>query len=211
MIPTHFDCVIVANGEFPSSAQTLELLKQGVYLIACDGAVLALLQAGFTADAVVGDLDSISTQIQQSFADRLHYNPDQETNDLTKAAQFARSCGFRSVVILGATGMREDHTLANISLLVNYQTMFDQVWLVSDYGTFVSIADTTSFDSYEGEQISIFSLFPHGLISSEGLKYPIVKRSFLQWWEGSLNESIGERFTLALEECGSVLVYFKHR
>ena len=48
---------------------------------------------------------------------------DQETNDLTKAVNYVKTLGFREVLILGATGRREDHTLGNISLLAQFKGM----------------------------------------------------------------------------------------
>ena len=59
---------------------------------------------------------------------------DQEINDLTKSVRFAHTQGYREVLILGATGLREDHTLGNISLLMDYAHLFKRVEMLSDYG-----------------------------------------------------------------------------
>lgn len=206
----NYDCVIVANGAFPENSRVLDWLRKAPFLIACDGAVDTLLQAGFIPNAVVGDLDSLSDENRNRFADRLYHNPDQETNDLTKAAEFARDKGFRKVVILAATGLREDHTLGNISLLAHYQRMFDQVKMISDYGEFVAIHGTTQFQSFPGQQISIFSLSSHITISTAGLRYPINQRQLGLWWEGTLNESLGNSFTIVITGVGAVLVYFRY-
>lgn len=211
MRPETIDCVILANGTFPRSEIALKILHESPFLIACDGAVNKLLEKGIEPDAIVGDLDSISPEKKRRYETIIHHNPDQETNDLTKSANFAREKGFSNVVILGATGKREDHTLANISLLTSYQELFEKVMMVTDYGTFYPIQRTTTFHSCAGQQVSVFALFPFGTISSEGLRYPIIERRLPIWWEGTLNEALGDTFTLLLEGTGSVLVYLRHK
>ena len=116
-----YKCVVVANGLFPTGQQALELLRQAEFVVACDGAVIGL-ENGRLPDAVVGDLDSLPEPVRNRYSDRIHRVKDQETNDLTKAVNYVKTLGFREVLILGATGRREDHTLGNISLLAQYVT-----------------------------------------------------------------------------------------
>ena len=120
-------CVIVANGRFPSAELPLRLLKEAKTIIACDGAVKTLYEKGIHPDAIVGDLDSIPAGLRERYADRIHHVEDQEINDLTKSVRFAHTQGYREVLILGATGLREDHTLGNISLLMDYAHLFKRV------------------------------------------------------------------------------------
>lgn len=209
MLKNNFDCVVVANGEFPSATLPLSYLDNAPYIIACDGALQKLKSQGFSADAIVGDLDSLSSENRELYGDLIFHDPDQETNDLTKAMKFARSKGFRQIMILGATGLREDHMLGNISLLLTYNEWFEKVVMMSDYGYFRPINRSTEFECFERQQISIFALYPHGNLSSEGLRYPIRERNLPFWWEGTLNETTGTRFSLHLSGEGNVLVYFK--
>lgn len=201
-----YPCVIVANGLFPSSQPALGLLEQAEFVIACDGAMVKLRQYRLP-DVIVGDLDSLPEKLRCHYSDRIHRVEEQETNDLTKAVNYAGKLGFREILILGATGLREDHTLGNISLLAHYATAFDRVEMVSDFGWFTPIYRTTTFESEAGQQVSLFSLFPHGVISVTGLRYPIEKRRILYWWEATLNEALGKEFTVIPEEKASVLVY----
>lgn len=203
-------CVILANGRFPRHAFPLGLLKSAHTIIACDGAVNKLIEHGITPSFIVGDLDSVSERIKADFADCTFLNPDQETNDLTKAVQFASERGFRSVTILGATGIREDHTLANISLLTQYHTAFESVEMVTDYGTFRAITSSTRFESYKKQKISIFSLPPLVPVTVRNMKYPIENRELSVWWEGSLNESVGDYFEIELHGNGQLIVYTVH-
>lgn len=206
---TIYDCVVVANGSFPQTAGPLELLKSAPAIIACDGAVQNLHERGLEPTAIVGDLDSIPQEMLRLYADRIHTVEDQEINDLTKAVRFAHTTGYRKLLILGATGLREDHTLGNISLLMDYAPLFEQVEMLSDYGHFIPVQQTTTLPSTPGQQISIFSMYPCGEITTEGLRWPITRRRLTAWWQGSLNEALRNEFTLTLSPEARVIVYFQ--
>jgi len=207
MIDADFNVVVLADGVFPHKPKILELLTKAEKVICCDGSAGKLLHFGRTPDYVVGDLDSVSDQIKKMPDINLIYNPDQETNDLTKAVQFCIEKGWGKIAILGATGDREDHTFANVSLLASYQQKLEKVVMISDFGVFVPINQTTEFTSEVGQQVSIFSLTPDCPISVRGLKYPIKERKLLAWWEGTLNEAVGQFFIVQLHGIGKVIVY----
>lgn len=202
-----YNCVVIANGSFPTAALPLALLDQATVRIACDGAVEALDKRGLLPTAVVGDLDSIPPALRQRYADRIHQVIDQEINDLTKAVRFAQEAGCRELLILGATGLREDHTLGNLSLLMDYAPHFDRIEILSDYGLFTPLLRSATLESRPGQQVSLFSLAPGGEITTSGLRWEITRRQLTAWWQGTLNEALGDTFTLTLSEGARVLVY----
>lgn len=202
-----YNCIVVANGSFPCTALPMELLQKASVIVACDGAVQPLHERGISPTAVVGDMDSIPDQLRIVYADRLHHIIDQEINDLTKAVRYAHSIGEAEVLILGATGLREDHTLGNISLLMEYAPMFGRVEMLSDYGLFTPLLHSATLPSLPDQKISLFSLSPGGLLTTEGLRWPITNRRLTAWWQGTLNEAISSSFTLHLDDKAQVLVY----
>lgn len=195
------ETVILANGEFPKSETALAILANADYLVCCDGATNQLLDYhSRMPDAIIGDCDSVSKANQERFADILHRVPDQDTNDLTKAVNFCRTLGKRQITFLGATGKREDHTLANISLLANYLNVYDiDFRMITDYGVFDAIEEDSEFESFIGQQVSLFNM-SGTRISSENLKYPLENRILNSLWEGTLNESLADRFRLLLND-----------
>ncbi len=204
-----YKCIVVANGDFPKKALPLTLLQQADTIIACDGAIGKLEKAGIVPDAIVGDLDSIPQEAFTRYADRIHIVQDQEINDLTKAVRFALQKGENEVLIIGATGLREDHTLGNISLLMSYAPFFKRIEMLSDYGLFTPLLQSTCLKSTEGQQVSIFSMMPEGEITTKGLRWKIEKRRLTEWWQGTLNEALSDRFTITLSAGARVLVYRK--
>ncbi len=203
MINSNNSAVIVANGNFPNNSVPLSFIENASYIVCCDGAANDFIARGYIPDAIVGDCDSISEENAIRFADILHPNREQETNDLTKSVQFCVNNGKNNLIIVAATGKREDHSLGNISLLMEYIDIA-KVKMVTDFGVFTPINSTSTFSSFTGEQVSIFS-FGNESITTSGLKYPINNRVLTNWWQGTLNESLGESFTINTK--GKVILF----
>lgn len=202
-----FDCVIVANGLFPSREEILIYLREVPALVACDGAAESLLSRGFKPTAIVGDLDSLPEEIRYSSVCEVRYSEEQMTNDLTKAVHFAHEKGYKRILILGATGLREDHTLGNISLLTSYIDLFEQVEMMSDFGVFIPMKTSRTFKSQKGQQISIFCITPQVEVTTTGLRWEVTNRRFESWWQGTLNEAIGTEFTISVEGEALLVIY----
>ena len=183
------------------------------------------IATGRVPHAIVGDGDSISAFNRAKYAAILHCIAEQETNDQTKAFSFAlglvpEGC-CADIHILGTTGGREDHTLGNISLLMEYTknrgnaiAPFNNIMhegvnvdIVTDNGIF-----TPHFNSFEkrcraGQQISIISFDNTIRIKSTGLRNPTDNATFEFWWSGTLNEAVGESFSLEFSHSAPVLLF----
>ncbi|MDR0541508.1 MAG: thiamine diphosphokinase [Dysgonamonadaceae bacterium] len=201
----NFKTVILADGSFPKQEIPLSFLREAHRVICCDGATEKLLTFGREPDYIVGDLDSISGELKQRFSSILFLNPDQETNDLTKAVRFCIAHDWKEITILGATGKREDHTLGNLSLLADYAKI-TRVQMLTDYGVFISQSESAVYESYRGQQISIFSLTPATLFTTQNLIYPLKNRALTSWWQGTLNEANAESFSIVVNR-GEILVF----
>ncbi len=203
-----YSTVILADGDFPSTPRTLGILKRAEHIICCDGAAEKLLRFGLEPDKIVGDLDSLAHQLKQKFADKIVHVAEQESNDLSKAFRYCRSQGYEDVVILGATGKREDHTLGNLSLLALYAEELPNIKIITDHGEFFVIFEGGTFPAAKGEQVSIISLDSHLVIrNSENLKYPVKDLKLSYWYQATLNEALADSFSLEFEPHHPVLIY----
>ena len=199
------DAVILANGDYPSALLPLQVLEEAPYVVCCDGGANEYIAKGRLPDAIIGDGDSLSEENRAKYVSIIHHNPDQETNDQTKAVQFLLAQGKKRIAIVGATGKREDHTIGNISLLMEYMRMGMDVRSYTDYGIFIPCKDTATFECRKGQQVSIFN-FTAREMKSKGLAYPIY--DFTTWWQGTLNRCTGTSFTIEAE--GEYLVFLNH-
>ena len=195
------ETIILADGDFPSHPLALEWLRQCPYVVCCDGAANTYIRSGRMSEAIVGDGDSLLPGIKERYASLIHSEAEQETNDLSKAFRFCLSQGRRDITIMGATGKREDHTLGNISLLADYMEQAE-VRMLTDYGLFIPIKEDSVFESFPTQQVSVFNMGATEL-SADGLVYPL--SAFTNWWQGTLNEAIGNRFIIHVH--GKVLVF----
>jgi len=208
--------VILAQGAYPSHPYPLQILQEAKTLICTDGAVNNL--TGREPDIIVGDLDSLSGILKERYASRLVINTDENTNDLTKAVQYCHEKGIRTITILGATGLREDHMLGNISLLGDYARMMDSVRMVTDYGTFWAYADqppragessSLSLPCIKGGPVSFFGLNPALKLQVSGVQYPVENVVFDAFWKATLNKCTGTRLDLRFLH-GPLLIYLTH-
>jgi thiamine pyrophosphokinase len=199
--------VIVADGIFPQHDIPLGYLKNAKRIICCDGSVQNLILAGMQPDAIVGDMDSLSDDLANRFADRIYRDKNQVTNDLTKAVIWCSEMGYKDIVVVGATGKREDHTLGNISLLADYKKNVNII-MVTDTGILRPLLKSSEIPSFPGQQVSIFSIDPDTEVTSNGLRYPLSNSKITNWWFATLNEALGDSFSLEFND-GRVIVYLK--
>ena len=184
-----FDAVIVANGQFPCHEVPLEILKGARHIVCCDGAIHHVP----SAEIIIGDGDSIPDE----YRDRLICIEEQADNDLTKATRYCLLQGWLKIAYLGATGLREDHTLGNISLLMRYyRDMNVEGTMFTDHGFFTPAYGNRTFSSMKGQQVSIYNFGCHKL-SSKDLRWGCY--AFDQWWQGTLNEALTDAFTIAAD------------
>ena len=199
--------VILADGAFPNGREALEYLEKADRVICCDGAARSLVAYGREPDRIVGDLDSLSEEFKKRFADRIEHVSEQESNDLSKAFRYCREQGYKNIVILGATGKREDHTLGNLSLLSIYAGSVPEIKIVTDYGYFTVAKQPGVFESFPGMQVSIVPLNGVAVVSSSGLKYAMDKLELKLWYQATLNEALADKFTLDFPENCELLLY----
>ena len=160
LLPTLTDVpetIILADGDFPVHPLVVALLDACPYVVCCDGAANRYIRSGRMPVAIVGDGDSLLPEVREQYGSLIHSEAEQDTNDLSKAFRFCLSQGRRNILILGATGKREDHTLGNISLLMDYMDLAT-VSMLTNYGVFTPVKGNAEFQSYPGEQVSVFNM-----------------------------------------------------
>ena len=185
--------IILADGNYPYHSIPLAQLHSGLPVVCCDGAANRFIAEGGVPTAIIGDGDSLSDEVRERYADIIHCVAEQETNDLTKAVQYVRAKGGTDICILGATGLRECHTLGNISLLMQYHRQGLSVRMLTDHCEILPCSGTAQFPTFVGQQISIININARNF-SSEGLLYPIY--DFQEWWQGTLNEASADTITI---------------
>lgn len=213
--------VIVGNGQFPKKEYPLYLLESADYVVCCDGALDTYLRH-FRGrylrrpDVVIGDMDSLSKKTAERFRDIAVRIDEQETNDQSKAFHYILEHfpDVDTIHILGATGKREDHTIGNLSLLMEYAREMRRqdcgrtvsVDIVSDWSTAFAITDSCTLDVGEGRSVSIICPDNSLNIKSEGLVWPTDNVVFDNLWQTTLNRASADRISLTFSHPSIALI-----
>ena len=213
--------VIVGNGQFPKKEYPLYLLESADYVVCCDGALDTYLRhfRGRNLrrpDVVVGDMDSLSKKTAERFRDIAVKIDEQETNDQSKAFHYILEHfpDVDTIHILGATGKREDHTIGNLSLLMEYAREMRRqdcgrtvsVDIVSDWSTAFAITDSCTLDVGAGRSVSIICPDNSLNIKSEGLVWPTDNVVFDNLWQTTLNRASADRISLTFSHPSIALI-----
>lgn len=174
---------IIISGGTIDDAFTLQMLKEigAKYVIGVDRGLEFLCNYKVVPTHVVGDFDSVDVQVLEYFKaqNNIHirtFNPIKDASDTEIAVRLAIELGVERLWILGATGTRLDHVMANIQTLK----------IAHDNGVEAYIVDTYNRISLHEKEIRLlkehafgkyFSIFPFGgiveQVTIEGAKYPL--------------------------------------
>ncbi len=213
------NAVIICDGKFPVKEYPRYIIRTADFIICCDGALRKFLRASKAVfgeerlpDLVIGDMDTLPASLQKKYSDIIVKVDEQEHNDQTKAVRWVMENlhDVTCIHILGATGGRADHTIGNVSLLMEYTRMFDMngmtIETVSDENTIFAVNDTCEFDCGIGRGVSIFSPDNSLRIKSEGLEYPTDDVIFDNWWKATLNKASQDTVRLEFSHKSMALI-----
>lgn len=190
--------VILAAGNFPKKGGVARrILDEAERVVCCDSAADAFRRnCGREPFAVVGDCDSVKGRFKTVV--RVE---EQDTNDLAKAVRFCRDNGIENIVILGATGKRDDHSLGNIFRALDFD-----IDVVTDYGRFTALEGIKTYRAEPGAGVSVFAPDPATEMTSRGLKWPLDGVRFENLYRATLNRAVDDEVTLSSTK--RVYIYF---
>ena len=213
--------VIICDGAFPKNEFPRYIIRNADFIICCDGALRKFLRncrsifgEDRLPDLVIGDMDSLPASMIRRYEEIIVKVDEQEHNDQTKAFRWAveNLTDIGNIYLIGATGGREDHTIGNMSLLMEYTRMYDlegmgiEVEMITDNGSAFAVTDTFEMDCGSGRKVSIFSPDNSLRIHSEGLEWPLDDVVFDNWWKATLNRASEDRVRLEFSHRSIALI-----
>ena len=210
--------VIIGGGEFPRKPYPRELIRRADVIVGCDGRALKAFlrnresifgENSREPDAIVGDMDSLSPSLAKKYSKLLVKIEEQDDNDQTKAYHFILNNfpDVDTIHFIAATGKREDHTIGNLGLLMEYaRSSATPIDMVSDYSTAFAVTDTCELFLGKGRRISIFSPDNSLKITSKGLRWQTSGVVFDNWWPATLNKTTEDVVKLEFSHKSLVLI-----
>lgn len=185
--------VTLVGGSGADRAVLAQALALAPSLVAADGGADHALAAGFTPQAVIGDMDSISGAARARIDPaRFHPIAEQDSTDFDKCL---RSIHAPFVIAVGFDGNRMDHALAAFNTLARHP---GRPCILLGGQDAVFLAPDRPFDLALGVGTRL-SLFPMGPVSGRGsgLRWPIEGIDFAPGGRiGTSNEAAAERVSL---------------
>lgn len=157
----------------------VEQVMSGDFLIGADRGALFLLENNLQPDMAIGDFDSLNEQefllVQQRCKEMVSCDPvDKDYTDTEMAFEQALKQRPTEIILLGVTGNRFDHTLANVHLLRKGMKKGVQVRIIDENNEITVINKTICISKGTYTHVSLLplSLTVTG-INLKGFRYPL--------------------------------------
>jgi thiamine pyrophosphokinase len=173
--------LIIANGEECSQELMGQLLEWQPTVVVLDGALDRILKYDIKVDVLLGDFDRL-TNIEEKVAKQqpieVVHTPDQNKTDLEKGIDYLIERGHKAANIIWATGLRADHSIANITNMVKFKEQINLV-MWDNHSKIFPI--NKSFQKWykKGTPISLIPVGEAGGIITSGLKYNLSDESLV--------------------------------
>ena len=170
-------CVILSAGPVEDSERLRPLLKTDDWFIAADGGGRLAAALGVKPAVLVADFDSSAPPDTGGDTEIVRLPMEKDWTDTQAAAMLALDRGYRDFLLLGCTGGRLDHTLANIAVLL-YLLRRGADALMADERNFLRLYGPGRY-RVERRAGYKLSLFPYGGegegITVKNVRYPLEK------------------------------------
>ena len=190
--------VILAAGDFPKKGSAArKALEDASRVVCCDGAADAYRRrTGKEPFAVVGDCDSVKGRFRN-----VVLVPDQDSNDLEKAARYCSRRGWKNPLVVGAFGKREDHSVGNV-----FRALDLGLEIMGDHGRFVPVEGKAVFHVKKGAGVSVFATDPRTKAASKGLEWKLDGVKFANLHCATLNRASASKVEISADR--PIFVYF---
>jgi len=170
--------LVIANGHVGDSEASRAQTWPHDLVICANGGAQHALDLGLAPDVVIGDLDSLDSDLQARLEGEgcqflVHPTRKDET-DLELALRYAVDHGADEILLLGALGGRMDQTLANVLLLALPELAGIKTRVVAGDQEMFLIRDQVLIEGQVGDTVSLLPIAGDVTgITTEGLEYPL--------------------------------------
>ena len=185
--------------------------KTGDFVIAADGGLENCRRLGLRPDLICGDFDSLGRVPAEENVVRVPVEKDD--TDMALAARLGAQRGYNRFVLLGGTGGRPDHTLANYALLAHLSQTGSRAALFGD-GWAASAITNSALDFPPGCEgtVSVFAwdTMVQG-VEEQGLQYTLQDaRLYSAVALGVSNAFLGQPARIGVKQ-GTLLVLLEQK
>ena len=201
--------LIIANGAECSRELLGQLLEWSPIVIVLDSAMDRVLDLNIKVDVLLGDFDrgfDADYYKEKQFPLEIVHMPNQDKTDLEKAFDYLIEKGHKAVNVIWATGKRADHTVTNITSIVQYRDTL-KIVMLDDHSKIFLLPKR--FEKWYTATTPI-SLIPIGNVSgihSQNLFYPLKNDTLtIGYRTGSSNHVLHDGIVIIEHDEGDLLL-----
>ena len=163
--------IILTGGNISDYDKIKSYITPDAILICADSGYNHAVQMNLKPHCVVGDMDSIGEIPEQIPIRKFPVDKDQTDTELAIEAALQEGC--TELVLLGASGIRLDHSLANILLLTKLEHHGIVAELIDEHNRMRVISQSSKWTANSGDTISLIPLSNCTGVVTTGLVYPL--------------------------------------
>jgi thiamine pyrophosphokinase len=201
--------LIIANGAACSDELLGQLLEWSPLVVVLDSAMERVVELGIKVDVLLGDFDrgfDANYYRESHYPIEIIHTPDQDKTDLEKAFDYLYARNIPAVNVVWATGKRADHTITNLTNIVNYREKL-KIVIIDDHSKVFLLP--RKFEKWYTEKTPI-SLIPVGKVTgihSTNLHYPLKEDTLTMGYRtGSSNFVTKDGIVVIEHETGDLLL-----
>ena len=172
-------CVIIANGDVEYTNDIISIIRDAQLIISADGGARHLRALNILPHVMIGDFDSILPADKLFFkkkkVEMLIFSSKKDHTDSEICVSWAIDNKATDITLLGVTGTRLDHTLANIFLLKELARENIPARIINKNNEIHIITDHIELNGQPKDLLSIIPVTQKVTgITLKGLEYPLV-------------------------------------
>ncbi len=149
------------------------------YVICADGGLEKAEKLDLTPNIIIGDLDSVNKLVLKKYLDMnieiIKYPSEKNCTDMELAIEHAVEKGFKNIILIGATGSRLDHTIANIMLIEKYYKKGIHIHVIDNNNLIQIVTNSIEIINKKDYFVSIVPITDSiEVVSLIGFKYPLI-------------------------------------
>jgi len=170
-------CLIITAGAQPSGELIAAHRQDADMIIGVDGAAGTLVTHALWSHVLVGDFDSADRadieKIEAAGAKLVRLSPKKNETDTEIAVNFALESGADDIVILGALGLRLDHTLGNLAMLIKAHRHGVRCRIIDELHEITAAHGKYELHGRVGQTVSLLPIAGDATVTATGLVYPL--------------------------------------
>ena len=170
--------VIIGNGQIYDYEYIGGKIRKNDYIICADGGYKHAKAMNIRPEVVIGDMDSIGDNDYDGEVINLPIRKD--FTDSEVCVKFVLLKDFDEIIMLGFTGTRVDHTIANIMLLKQISESGKKGRIIDEHNEIIYAENDNIIYGKKGDIISIIPIGKDLLgITTNGLDYPLTNENLI--------------------------------